>query len=116
LGDTDSAEETTCRGRQYLRLMVRHFTENMVLGRWLVIPMVLTFRPDNIDDIKYTAIGSHWKTTDDANKELTGLDAVLAEFNEHYMEGRMGLDIDDICSSTINFARITLMISVVKLN
>jgi hypothetical protein len=41
----------------------------------------------------------------DANKELTGLDAVLAEFNEHYMEGRMGLDIDDICSSTINFAR-----------
>jgi hypothetical protein len=61
--------------------------------------------PDNIDDIKYTAIGSHWKTTDDANKELTGLDAVLAEFNEHYMEGRMGLDIDDICSSTINFAR-----------
>jgi DNA polymerase elongation subunit (family B) len=35
--------KTTCRGRQYLRLMVRHFTENMVLGRWLVIPMVLTF-------------------------------------------------------------------------
>lgn len=26
-GDTDCAEETTCRGRQYLRLMVRHFTE-----------------------------------------------------------------------------------------
>ena len=26
-GDTDCAEETTCRGRQYLRLMVKHFTE-----------------------------------------------------------------------------------------
>ena len=38
-------------------------------------------------------------------KELTGLDAVLAEFNENYMEGRMGLDIDDICNSTINFSR-----------
>jgi hypothetical protein len=61
--------------------------------------------PDNIDDIKYVAKGNHWKTTEDGGKELTGLDAVLAEFNENYMEGRMGLDIDDVCSSTINFAR-----------
>jgi hypothetical protein len=61
--------------------------------------------PDNVDEIKYLAKGSHWKTTDDAGKELVGLDAVLAEFNENYMEGRMGLDIDDICNSTINFAR-----------
>ena len=61
--------------------------------------------PENINEIKYTAKGSHWKTSDDGGKELTGLDAVLAEFNENYMEGRMGLDIDDICNSTINFAR-----------
>lgn len=61
--------------------------------------------PGDIDSIKYTAKGSHWKTIDNANKELTGLDAVLAEFNENYMEGRMGLDIDDICNSTINFSR-----------
>ena len=61
--------------------------------------------PDNINDIKYTATGLHWKTTENAGVELTGLDAVLAEFNENYMEGRMGLDIDDICNSTINFAR-----------
>lgn len=61
--------------------------------------------PDNINEIKYIAKGSHWKTIDDGGKELVGLDAVLAEFNENYMEGRMGLDIDDICRSTINFAR-----------
>ena len=61
--------------------------------------------PDNIDDVKYVAKGSHWKTEKDANKELIGLDAVLAEFNENYMLGRMGLDIDDICNSTINFSR-----------
>jgi hypothetical protein len=43
--------------------------------------------------------------------------AALAEFNETYMEGRMGLDLDDICSSTINFARkIMQTILVVKLN
>ena len=61
--------------------------------------------PDNIDEIKYVAKGNHWKTKDDAGKELVGLDAVLAEFNENYMEGRMGLDIDDVCNATINFAR-----------
>ena len=61
--------------------------------------------PDNIDSIKYVAKGNHWKTEGLGGQELIGLDAVLAEFNENYMEGRMGLDIDDVCSSTINFAR-----------
>ncbi len=105
-GDTDSAEETTCRGRQYLRLMVKHFTETHGFRPLVGDTDGFNFSfPDNVDEIKYLAKGSHWKTTDDAGKELSGLDAVLAEFNEHYMEGRMGLDIDDICNSTINFAR-----------
>lgn len=105
-GDTDSAEETTCRGRQSLRLMVRHFTEKHGFKPLVGDTDGFNFAfPDNIDEIKYVAKGSHWKTTEDAGKELTGLDAVLAEFNENYMEGRMGLDIDDVCNATINFAR-----------
>lgn len=105
-GDTDSAEETTCRGRQYLRLMVRHFTEKHGFKPLVGDTDGFNFAfPDNINEIKYLAKGSHWKTIDDTGKELIGLDAVLAEFNENYMEGRMGLDIDDICNSTINFAR-----------
>jgi DNA polymerase elongation subunit (family B) len=105
-GDTDSAEETTCRGRQYLRLMVRHFTEKHGFRPLVGDTDGFNFAfPDNVNDIKYTAKGTHWKTEEDAGKELTGLDAVLAEFNENYMIGRMGLDIDDVCNSTINFAR-----------
>ena len=105
-GDSDSAEETTCRGRQYLRLMVRHFTEKHGFRALVGDTDGFNFSfPDNIDEIKYLAKGSHWKTSDDGGKELIGLDAVLAEFNETFMEGRMGLDIDDICNSTINFAR-----------
>ena len=62
--------------------------------------------PDNIDEVKYITQASHWKTKHyEVGQELTGLDAVLAEFNETYMIGRMGLDIDDICNATINFAR-----------
>ena len=105
-GDTDSAEETTCRGRQYLRLMVRHFTEKHGFRALVGDTDGFNFAaPDNLNDIKYTAKGSHWKTSDDGGKDLVGIDAVLAEFNETYMEGRMGLDLDDVCSSTINFAR-----------
>ena len=105
-GDTDSAEETTCRGRQYLRLMVRHFTEKHGFRALVGDTDGFNFAsPPNIDEIKYVAKGSHWKTDKNGGVELVGLEAVLAEFNENYMEGRMGLDIDDVCNSTINFAR-----------
>jgi len=105
-GDTDSAEETTCRGRQYLRLMVRHFTEKYGFRALVLDTDGCNFAaPDNINTFSYVAKGSHWKTTDDGGKTLYGIDAVLAEFNETFMIGRMGLDLDDVCTSTINFAR-----------
>jgi DNA polymerase elongation subunit (family B) len=105
-GDTDCAEETTCRGRQSLRFMVKFFTEKYGFRPLVLDTDGCNFAiPDNISDIKYTAKGTHWKTTTDAGKELVGLDAVLAEFNEEHMIGWMGLDTDDICDSTINFAR-----------
>ena len=106
-GDSDCAEETTCRGRQYLRLMVRFFTEKYGFRALVLDTDGVNFAiPDNIDEIKYTTQASHWKTNHyEVGQELTGIDAVLAEFNETYMIGRMGLDVDDICDATINFAR-----------
>jgi len=106
-GDSDCAEETTCRGRQSLRLMVKFFK-----GKYDFEPLVLDtdgcnfIIPSNINDVKYIVKASHWKTNKyEAGTELTGLDATLAEFNETYMEGRMGLDIDDIYDASINFKR-----------
>lgn len=105
-GDSDCAEETTCRGRQSLRLMVREFK-----NKYKYRPLVgdtdgFNFaRPDSLDDYTYVARGDHWKTEGQGGKTLNGIDAILAEFNETWMEGRMGLDLDDVCSSTINFAR-----------
>jgi DNA polymerase elongation subunit (family B) len=105
-GESNCAEETTCRGRQYLRLMVKHFSEKYGFKALVGDTDGFNFAfPDNINDIKYLARGSHWKTEKNAGVELVGLEAVLAEFNENYMIGRMGLDIDDICNSTINFSR-----------
>jgi DNA polymerase elongation subunit (family B) len=105
-GDTNCAEETTCRGRQYLRLMVQYFSEKYNFKPLVGDTDGFNFAfPDNINEIKYVAKGSHWKTEKYANQELIGLEAVLAEFNENYMMGRMGLDIDDVYEATINFSR-----------
>jgi DNA polymerase elongation subunit (family B) len=106
-GDTNCAEETTCRGRQSLRFMIRFFKD-----KYNFEPLVLDtdgcnfIIPDNIDDITYTVKASHWKTKKyESGTVLTGLDAAVSEFNELYMEGRMGLDVDDVYESAINFKR-----------
>ena len=87
--------------------MVKHFTEGYGFRPLVGDTDGFNFAiPDNVDTFSYTCTGEHWKTDKYENGTLlTGLEAVLAEFNEKYMMGRMGLDIDDICSSTINFAR-----------
>jgi len=61
--------------------------------------------PKDVSKHTYIPKGTHRFTEKDKGKILVGLDAVVAKFNELFMIGRMGLDIDDICSSTINFSR-----------
>lgn len=105
-GDSDCAEETTCRGRQYLRLMVKHFHEKYGFRPLVGDTDGFNFAiPDTVDEIKYTPKGTHRFTEKYAGIEISGTEAVVAEFNELYMIGRMGLDIDDVCKATINFAR-----------
>ena len=105
-GDTMCAEKITCMSRQHLRLMVKVFTEKWGFRALVMDTDGVNFAiPKNVDDIKYTALGNHWKTTKYKDVELSGLDACLAYFNENYMEGWMGLDVDDVCKATINFKR-----------
>lgn len=102
-GDTDCAEETTCRGRQYLRLMVKFFTERGLKALVLDTDGVNFALPKDIDKFVYISDGTHRFNV--ADKEYHGLEALVAEFNDLYMEGRMGLDIDEVAQATINFAR-----------
>lgn len=104
-GDTDCAEETTCRGRQYLRLMVDFFVKK---GFRPLVGDTDGFNfaiPSDIGRHKYVPKGTHRFTEKTAGQEIEGLQAIVDEYNELYMIGRMGLDIDDICTTTINFSR-----------
>ena len=105
-GETNCAEETTCRGRQYLRFMVKYFTEKFGCKALIMDTDGVNFAiPDSIKNYKYTPTGKHWKTEDVGGKELFGIEAALAEFNENHMFGWMGLDLDDIIESAINFRK-----------
>lgn len=103
-GNTNSAEETTCRGRQYLRLMVKHFTEEYnFITLILDTDGINVAIPESISNFKYVSTGNH--RFNEINKEYSGVEAAVAKFNDIFMENRMGLDIDDEYVATINFSR-----------
>ncbi len=59
--------------------------------------------PDDVDRFVYTSNGNH--RFNKLGKTYKGMDAVVAEYNDKYMKGVMGLDVDEICEATINIAR-----------
>ena len=102
-GDTNMGEKITCTGRQYLRHMIRFFNKK---GFRPLVGDTDGFNfsiPQYVEDNIYTSNGNH--RFNETGKTYKGLDAVVAEYNDKYMKGVMGLDVDEICESTINLAR-----------
>ena len=102
-GDTNMGEKITCTGRQYLRHMIRFFNEK---GFKPLVGDTDGFNfsiPSDVDKYVYTSSGKH--RFNEKGKTYKGMDAVVAEYNDVYMKGVMGLDVDEICEATINIAR-----------
>ena len=102
-GDIDEGEKITCTGRQYLRHMIRFFNHK---GFKPLVGDTDGFNfsvPNDIDKFVYTSNGNH--RFNELGKTYKGLDAVVAEYNDKYMKGVMGLDVDEICQATMNIAR-----------
>jgi DNA polymerase elongation subunit (family B) len=59
--------------------------------------------PNDVDRYVYTSNGNHHFNK--LGKTYKGMSAVVSEYNDKYMKGVMGLDVDEICSATINIAR-----------
>lgn len=102
-GDVTSAEKTTCIGRQGLRLMVKWFSDRKF------IPIVMdtdgvNFSYTNVD-MTYTYISNGMNRNTKENVEYHGIEAYVAEFNDLFMRGKMGLGIDEYAPATINFSR-----------
>lgn len=102
-GDSDMGEKITCTGRQYLRHMIRFFTSK---GFKPLVGDTDGFNfsvPNDVDRYVYTSNGNHHFNK--LGKTYKGMSAVVSEYNDKYMKGVMGLDVDEICSATINLAR-----------
>lgn len=103
-GDMVSGEQITCTGRQYLRQMLNFF---MKKGYTPLVcdtdGMNFSLPPEGIDDRIYIGKGNNWLVKKD--KEYKGFDADVAEFNDMFMKGAMGLDNDGTWKSCMNIAR-----------
>ena len=102
-GDIDVGEMITCTGRQYLRLMIKFFLDKGYTPLVLDTDGVNFSCPEDIETRTYVGNGLHRFVKKDV--VYTGIDADVAEYNERFMHGNMGLDIDDIMDATINLSR-----------
>lgn len=103
-GDIDMGEQITCTGRQYLRQMLKFFEKRGYSP--LVCDtdgMNFSLPEGGVDDRVYVGKGKNWLVKE--GKEYTGYDADVAEFNDIFMKGEMGLDCDGTWDSCINLAR-----------
>jgi hypothetical protein len=99
----DKGEQITCSARQYLRLMVKFFMSKDFQPIVMDTDGVDFALPDNIGDLVYMGKGLSEKTK--KGVEYKGVDAAIAEFNDRYMRGVMGLSLDGEYQSSINLAR-----------
>ena len=103
-GDMDMGEKITCTGRQYLRQMLKFFVKRGYTPLVCDTDGMNFSLPDGgVEDRKYIGRGLNWLVKE--GKEYTGYDADVAEFNDRFMRGTMGLDCDGTWDSCINLAR-----------
>jgi hypothetical protein len=103
-GDMYMGEQITCTGRQYLRQMMNFFISKGYTPLVLDTDGVNYSLPEGgVDDRRYIGKGNNWLVIE--GKEYKGYDADVAEFNDMFMKGAMGLDCDGTWKSCMNIAR-----------
>ena len=102
-GDMDMGETITCVGRQSLRMMIMFFKEKGYKALVMDTDGVNFSCPPDVEDRQY--IGKGLNELVEKDKLYTGAEADTAEFNDIFMRGEMGLDIDYVAPSTVNVAR-----------
>lgn len=102
-GDMDMGEKITCTGRQYLRQMVRYFMSKGYDPLVMDTDGVNFSCPDDVEERTYISKGLNELVVE--GKEYKGSEADVAEYNDLFMRGEMGLDTDGQWPACINVAR-----------
>lgn len=102
-GDMDMGEQITCTGRQYLRQMIMWFMSRGYKPLVMDTDGVNFSVPEDRYTYKYIGKGLNGLVVE--GKEYEGTEADVAEYNDIFMRGEMGLDTDGQWPATINVAR-----------
>ena len=102
-GDMNMGEKVTCTARQYLRQMVRFFMDKGYDPLVMDTDGVNFSCPLDVEDRSYVGLGNNELVKE--GKEYKGSEADVAEYNDLFMRGEMGLDTDGQWPSCINVAR-----------
>jgi DNA polymerase elongation subunit (family B) len=102
-GDMDMGEKVTCTARQYLRQMVRFFMSKDYDPLVMDTDGVNFSCPLDVEGREYVGLGNNFLVKKD--KLYKGSEADVAEYNDLFMRGEMGLDTDGQWPSCINIAR-----------
>ena len=102
-GDMDMGEQITCTGRQYLRQMIMWFMKRDYEPLVMDTDGVNFAVPEGRDS--HTYVGKGLNGLVEEGKVYSGSEADVAEYNDLFMRGEMGLDTDGQWPATINVAR-----------
>jgi DNA polymerase elongation subunit (family B) len=102
-GDINIGEMITCTGRQYLRHMIQFFMDRDYKPLVLDTDGVNFSYGEKVSN--HTYIGRGYHKFVEEGKEYKGIEADVSEYNDRFMYGAMGLDIDEIWPATINLSR-----------
>lgn len=102
-GDMDMGEQITCTGRQYLRQMIMWFMDRGYTPLVMDTDGVNFSKPPGRE--KHTYVGKGLNGLVEKGKTYHGTEADVAEYNDIFMRGEMGLDTDGVWPATINLAR-----------
>jgi len=102
-GDMNMGEKVTCTARQYLRQMVRFFMSRGYDPLVMDTDGVNFSCPKDVEGRVYIGLGKNELVKE--GKEYRGSEADVAEYNDLFMRGEMGLDTDGQWPSCINVAR-----------
>ena len=102
-GDMNMGEKVTCTARQYLRQMVRFFIKKGYDPLVMDTDGVNFSCPEDVETREYVGLGNNELVS--KNKLYLGSEADVAEYNDLFMRGEMGLDTDGQWPSCINVAR-----------
>lgn len=111
-GEMDSGETITCIGRQCLRMMIMFYMKKGYKPLVMDTDGVNFETPESAKDAVYVGKGLNELVKE--GKEYTGIEAHTAEFNDIFMRGEMGLDIDYVAPACINVSRKNYIIKIIK--